>query len=50
LKKVHAESEKGRLEIDPVTATQAHKLITELMGMSPDLKNKLGKMLRAEKK
>ena len=45
-----AESEKGQLEIDPVTAQQAHNLITEFMGMSTDVKNKLAKMLRPEEK
>jgi tripartite-type tricarboxylate transporter receptor subunit TctC len=45
-----AESEKGRLEIDPVSAQQAHALITEFMGMSTEVKNKLAKMLRPEKK
>lgn len=45
-----AESDKGQLEIDPVSAQQTHNLITEFMGMSPDLKAKLLKLLRAEKK
>jgi hypothetical protein len=43
-----AEAEKGRLEIDPVSAQQAHDLITELMGMSPTVKAQLQKMLRSK--
>ncbi len=44
-----AEADKGRLEINPVSAQQAHELITELMGMSPTVKAQLQKMLRAPK-
>jgi tripartite-type tricarboxylate transporter receptor subunit TctC len=44
-----AEADKGRLEIDPVTAQQAHGLITDLMGMSPAVKAQLQKMLRTSK-
>jgi tripartite-type tricarboxylate transporter receptor subunit TctC len=44
-----AEADKGRLEIDPVTAQQAHGLISELMGMSPTVKAQLQKMLRPAK-
>jgi tripartite-type tricarboxylate transporter receptor subunit TctC len=44
-----AEADKGRLEIDPVSAQQAHDLITEFMGMSPTVKAQLQKMLRAPK-
>jgi|SRR6516162_6680707 tripartite-type tricarboxylate transporter receptor subunit TctC len=43
-----AEAEKGRLEIDPVSAQQAHDLITEFMGMSPTVKAQLQKMLRSK--
>ena len=43
------EADKGRLEINPVSAQQAHELITELMGMSPTVKAQLQKMLRAPK-
>jgi tripartite-type tricarboxylate transporter receptor subunit TctC len=43
------EADKGRLEIDPVSAQQAHELITELIGMSPTVKAQLQKMLRAQK-
>lgn len=45
-----AEADKGRLEIDPVSAQQAHGLITDLMGMSPAVKTRLQKMLQPAKK
>jgi tripartite-type tricarboxylate transporter receptor subunit TctC len=45
-----AEADKGRLEIDPVSAQQAHGLITDLMGMSPAVKSRLQKMLQPAKK
>jgi tripartite-type tricarboxylate transporter receptor subunit TctC len=45
-----AEADKGRLEIDPVGAQQAHELITEFMGMSATVKAQLQKMLRPAKK
>jgi hypothetical protein len=45
-----AEADKGRLEIDPVGAQQAHGLITDLMGMSPAVKTRLQKMLQPTKK
>ena len=44
-----AEADKGRLEIDPVSAQQAHQLIIELIGMSPTVKGQLQKMLRPPK-
>ncbi|HEY7164445.1 MAG TPA: tripartite tricarboxylate transporter substrate-binding protein [Candidatus Binatia bacterium] len=44
-----AEADKGRLEIDPVTAQQAHDLITEFMAMSASVKAQLQKMLRTGK-
>ena len=44
-----AEADKGRLEIDPVGAQQAHGLINDLMGMSPAVKAQLQKMLRTPK-
>jgi tripartite-type tricarboxylate transporter receptor subunit TctC len=44
-----AEADKGRLEIDPVSAQQAHELITEFMGMAPTVKAQLQKMLRSPK-
>jgi hypothetical protein len=47
-KELLAEVEKGRLEIDPASAQQAHDLITEFMGMSPAAKAQLQKMLRSK--
>jgi hypothetical protein len=44
-----AEADKGRLEIDPVGAQQAHGLITDLKGMSPSVKTRLQKMLQPAK-
>ena len=44
-----AEAEKGRLEIDPVSAQQAQGLISEMMSMSPTVKAQLQKMLRSPK-
>jgi tripartite-type tricarboxylate transporter receptor subunit TctC len=44
-----AEANKGRLEIDPVSAQQAHELITDMMKMSPTVKAQLQKMLRPPK-
>jgi tripartite-type tricarboxylate transporter receptor subunit TctC len=44
-----AEANKGRLEIDPVSAQQAHELITDMMNMSPTVKAQLQKMLRPPK-
>jgi hypothetical protein len=41
-----AEAEKGKLEIAPVSAQQAQKLVTEFLGLSADLKAKLRKMLK----
>jgi tripartite-type tricarboxylate transporter receptor subunit TctC len=48
-KELLAEAEKGRLEIDPVSAQQTHKLVTEFLGMSADLKGKLQKLIRPSK-
>lgn len=41
-----SDAEKGRLEIEPVSAQQVQKLVTEFLGLSSDLKAKLRKMLR----
>src|SRR4029453_2259495 len=40
-----ADAEKGKLEIAPVSAQQAQKLVTDFLGLSPDLKAKLRKNL-----
>ena len=49
-KELLAEADKGRLEIQPVSAQQTQKLVTEFLGMSADLKAKLQKLIRPEKK
>jgi len=41
-----ADAEKGKLEIAPVSAQQVQKLITDFLGLSPDLKAKLRKILK----
>jgi len=41
-----ADAEKGKLEIAPVSAQQAQKLVTDFLGLSPDLKAKLRKILK----
>ena len=41
-----SDAEKGKLEIEPVSAQQVQKLVTEFLGLSSDLKAKLRKMLR----
>jgi tripartite-type tricarboxylate transporter receptor subunit TctC len=41
-----ADAEKGKLEIQPVSAQQVQKLVTEFLGLSSDLKAKLRKMLK----
>jgi tripartite-type tricarboxylate transporter receptor subunit TctC len=45
-----ADAEKGRLEIDPMFREETHKLVSEFLGMSPDLKNKLQSALKGGKK
>ena len=41
-----ADAEKGKLEIAPVSAQQAQKLVTDILGLPPDLKAKLRKILK----
>jgi len=41
-----ADADKGKLEIAPVSAQQVQKLVTDFLGLSPDLKAKLRKMLK----
>jgi tripartite-type tricarboxylate transporter receptor subunit TctC len=41
-----ADAEKGKLEIEPVSAQQVQKLVTEFLGLSSELKAKLRKMLK----
>jgi hypothetical protein len=45
-----ADAEKGKLEIAPISAQQTQKLVTEFLGLSPDLKAKLRKMLKPDSK
>jgi len=45
-----ADAEKGKLEIEPLFGEEIHKLVTEFLGMSPDLKGKLQSALKAGKK
>ena len=45
-KELLAEAEKGKLDIDPVSAQHVQKLINDFLGLSPDLKAKLKKILR----
>jgi hypothetical protein len=41
-----AEAEKGRLEFDPLIGNAVYKLVTEFLGMPPDVKNKLQTVLK----
>jgi tripartite-type tricarboxylate transporter receptor subunit TctC len=49
-KELLADAEKGRLEIDPITGEETHKLVVEFLGMSPELKGKLQSALKGGKK
>jgi tripartite-type tricarboxylate transporter receptor subunit TctC len=49
-KELLADAEKGRLEIDPMFGKETHRLVSEFLGMSPDLKNKLQTALKGAKK
>lgn len=49
-KELLADAEKGRLEIDPLIGEDIHKLVTEFLGMSPELKTKLHGALKGGKK
>jgi len=44
------EAEKGKLEIAPLSGDQVQKLVVEFLGMAPDLKAKLQKLIRPAKK
>jgi tripartite-type tricarboxylate transporter receptor subunit TctC len=48
-KELLSEADKGRLEIAPVSAQRTQKLVTEFLGMSPDIKGKLQKLIRPSK-
>ncbi len=49
-KELLADAEKGRLEIDPITGEETHKLVVEFLGMSAELKGKLQSALKGGKK
>jgi tripartite-type tricarboxylate transporter receptor subunit TctC len=49
-KELQADAVKGKLEIDPLIGDEIHKLVTEFLGMSPELKNKLHTALKGGKK
>ena len=49
-KELLADAAKGKLEIDPMSGEETHKLVVEFLGMSPDLKNKLQTALKGGKK
>lgn len=41
-----ADAEKGKLDIEPVSAAQVQKMVSEFFGLSTDLKGKLKKILK----
>lgn len=45
-KELLAEANKGRLEIGPLSGDQVQKLVLEFLGMSPELKAKLQKLIK----
>jgi tripartite-type tricarboxylate transporter receptor subunit TctC len=49
-KELLADAEKGRLEIDPITGDETHKLVVEFLGMSPELRGKLQAAMKGGKK
>ncbi|MBI2531966.1 MAG: hypothetical protein HYW03_07075 [Deltaproteobacteria bacterium] len=49
-KELLADADKGKLEFDPLTGEEIHKLVAEFLGMSPELRNKLQSALKGGKK
>lgn len=49
-KELQADALKGKLQIDPLIGEEIHKLVTEFLGMSPGLRNKLHAALKGGKK
>ncbi len=45
-KELLAEAVKGRLEIDPLFGEEIHRLVGDFLGMSPEIKSKLQKLIR----
>ena len=49
-KELLADADKGKLEFDPLTGDEIHKLVAEFLGMSPDLRSKLQAAMKGGKK
>lgn len=49
-KELLSEAAKGRLEIDPLIGEQISRLVVEFLGMSPEIKAQLQRLIRAAKK
>lgn len=49
-KELLADADKGKLEFDPLTGGEIHKLVVEFLGMSADLKAKLHAAMKGGKK
>ncbi len=49
-KELLADADKGKLELDPLTGDEIHKLVVEFLGMSPDLRSKLQAAMKGGKK
>jgi tripartite-type tricarboxylate transporter receptor subunit TctC len=49
-KELLADADKGKLEFDPLTGDEIHKLVLEFLGMSPDLRSKLQAAMKGGKK
>jgi len=49
-KDLRADTEKGKLEIDPLIGNSIQKLVVEFLGMPGDVKNKLQTVLKTVKK
>lgn len=45
-----AEADKAKLQIDPLIGEEIHKLVTEFLGMSPELRGKLQSAMKAGRK
>jgi tripartite-type tricarboxylate transporter receptor subunit TctC len=45
-----ADADKAKLEINPIIGSDIHKLVTEFLGMSPDLRAKLQSAMKGGKK
>ncbi|MGH9818533.1 MAG: hypothetical protein ACRD43_00080, partial [Pyrinomonadaceae bacterium] len=45
-----ADTDKGKLEVDPLIGEDIHKLVMEFLGISSELKNKLQVAMKGGKK